>query len=280
MEPPAAPNLFADPGVRARAVLCVAIPLAVLCTPLGIRLPLYAFMLLHDPIRQYIAEWQPLTGLSTQIVVGMFPLAAIVLYGVRRLWRERPRDFVLTFLMLGWALLSIRNIALFAIVAAVPASLIVAGNEGWEDPLEERRFAALRWLALVLVPLVGFVAYHARPMVRPWTPPEASISQLAAMPGDHRLLCTEFSWCAVALGQPNVRVFLDGRADPYPVSVWQSFAQFSSLSPGWQSVLDRYRVNAVLTRRDSPVVSAMLGLGNWREAPPADSCCTLLIRKT
>jgi hypothetical protein len=274
------PNILADAGVRARLILVVAAPLAVLCTPLGMRLPEYAWFLMHSPIRQFIAEWQPLTGPSTQVVAGMVPLLGIVLIGAGRLWRERPRDFVLTFLMAVLAVVSIRNIALFAIVAAVPASLSVAVGEGWHDPLELPRYAALTVVGLLLAPVLGWIAFRANPITKVYSPPLKSIALLAQQPGDHRLLCTEFSWCAAALDEPNVRVFLDSRADPYPLPVWRSFAMVSAVIPGWQGELRRYDVNAVIVEKDSPLVQGLRGTPGWQVASESDSCCILFTRKT
>lgn len=269
-----------DRGVRLRLVLAIAVPLAMLCTPLGIKLPVYAIGLLHSPVRQFIAEWQPLRGLNTQVVAGLLPLAAIVVYGAfRGLWRTRPRDIVLTVVMAVWAVLSVRSIALFAIVAAVPASLVIATGEGWSDPLTRRTYAWLSAVAaVILIPLTGWFAYRANPMMKVWAPPQTEIEALERQPGEHRLFCVEFSWCALALGEPNMRVFLDGRADPYPYAVWQAFYTVAALQPGWQDALDRYRVNAVLVASDDAVANALRGDARWRVTEQSDPCCLLFVR--
>lgn len=199
---------LAEPGVRLRLALCIGVPLATLCTPLGVRLPIYAFELMQSPIRQYITEWQPTTGFSTQLVAGMLPLLALCVYGAARVWRLRPRDLVLTVLMAVATLFAARNIALFAILAVVAAALAIEDSAGWKDPLAARKFAIVPWLvAFVAVPLAGYTAYHAKPMTATWDPPVSSIATLASLPGDHNLLCTEFSRCAYALGKGNIKVF-------------------------------------------------------------------------
>jgi hypothetical protein len=273
--------LLRDESVRVRLSLCAAVPLAVLCTPLTIRLPLYAVSLLRSPIRDFISEWQPLHSLNTQIAFGMIPLVAIVLYGTRRLWRRRPRDYALTIFTALWTLRAVRNIELFAIVAVVPAALAVAGGEGWEDPIAALAAPIRRTVmatAIVAVFLVGVFAYHAHPITKPWNPPRQAIDELAAQPGEHDLFCADFSWCAVALGKPNIRVFLDGRADPFPVNVWKGFFEVASMRPSWPSVLNRFGINAVLVAKKHPLAVGMRLLKGWRELPPVKGCCLVFVR--
>ncbi len=270
---------LAEPGVRLRLALCIGVPLATLCTPLGVRLPIYAFELMQSPIRQYITEWQPTTGFSTQLVAGMLPLLALCVYGAARVWRLRPRDLVLTVLMAVATLFAARNIALFAILAVVAAALAIEDSAGWKDPLAARKFAIVPWLvAFVAVPLAGYTAYHAKPMTATWDPPVSSIATLASLPGDHNLLCTEFSRCAYALGKGNIKVFLDGRADPFPPDVWAGFISVARMDPGWPETLDHFKVNALLVFKADPLSAAVKGMPGWREVPQDDACCDLFIR--
>lgn len=272
---------FAERAVRLRLMLCVAVPLATLCTPLGLRLPVYALSLLHNPIRQYIAEWQPTTSFNTQLVAGMLPLLALCVYGAARVWRLRPRDLVLTGVMAVATLFAARNISLFAILAAVAAALAIEDPKGWFDSLAARTYAVVPWLVLlVAVPLVGYAAYRAQPMTTAWEPPAGSIAALAAIPGEHDLLCTEFSKCAYALGHDNIKVFLDGRADPFPPEVWDGFVSVAGMGPGWPETLDHFKVNALLVVKNDPLSGAVKGMPGWQEVPQDDDCCDLFIRRS
>jgi len=277
----AATAIWQRRSVRLRLVLCVAVPLATLCTPLGARLPAYALELMHSPIRQYIQEWQPTTSFNTQLVAGMLPLIGLCIYGAARVWRMRPRDLILTALMAVATLFAARNIALFAIVAAVAAALAIEDPKGWADPLAARKFALVPWLAVLIgVPLLGYFAYRAPPMTVAWDPPEKSVAALSALPGEHDLLCTEFSKCAYALGNPNVRVFLDGRADPFPPEIWDGYLTVAQMLPGWPEALDHYGVNALIVGRTDPIGEALAGMPGWREVPQDDACCALFIRRS
>jgi hypothetical protein len=268
-----------DRGVQLRLALCVLAPIATLCTPLGVRLPIYAYMLLNSPIRQYIQEWQPLTGFSTQVVAGFIPLVGLCIYGSIRVWRKRPRDLVLAFVMAVWTVVAVRNMALFAIVGSIAAALAVDADEAWDDPLAQKRFAFVPAIALLVgVPLVGYFAYEQHPINETWDPPAQAIAALVAQPGEHRLLCTEFSKCSYALGYPNVKIFLDGRADPFPIGVWDGFVTVSAFLPGWPEALDHFKVNAVLVGRDGPMAQALKGMPPWHEVRQDDPCCSVFIR--
>jgi hypothetical protein len=266
------------PNVRARLLLCVFVPIAILCTPLGVHLPQYAFGLLDSPIKQYINEWKPIST-STQTVAGVLPLLLLLLYGVPRLWRERPRDLILSLLMAAWGIAAARNISVFAIVAAVPVALATGVGEGWEDPLDRRPLGTLALACTILLaPVLGWIAYHANPMFVPWPAPQRTVAALAARPGEHRLLCAEYSWCAIALGEPNVRVFIDGRADPYPPHVWAAYTTIESLSPQWHQTLEAYNVNALIAWHGGRLEQAMQTLHDWRQLPQDDPCCTLFVK--
>jgi hypothetical protein len=272
---------LADRNLQFRLGLCIAAPLATLCTPLGLKLPVYAYMLLNSPIRQYIQEWQPLNGLTTQIVAGFFPLIGLCVYGAARVWRKRPRDLILTFVMGVWTLVAVRNIALFAIVAAVAAALAVDSDSVWDDPLAKPKYKLVPIVALLVgLPLVGYFAYQSHPIGNTWDPPEHSVAALVALPGQHDLLCTEFSKCSYALGNPNVRVFLDGRADPFTAPVWDGFVSVSAMLPGWPETLDHFKVNSLIVDRADPIDQALKGMPQWQEIPQDDACCALFIRRS
>jgi hypothetical protein len=274
--------LLGQREINTRLLLCTAVPIAILCTPLGVRLPLYAFhTTFNSSIRVYINEWQPLRGLGLANAVGLLPLAALSLYGATRVWKDRPRDAALPLLMIVWAVMAVRNIPLFAIAAAVPASLAIEAGEGWANPVDRLRHASMATLAalVVAVPLAGFIGYRASPIFMLWPAPFGSMAKLAAQPGDQRLLCSEYSWCAMALGDKNVRIFLDGRADPYPRRVWDAYMTFTRMLPGWQRVLTDNDVNAVLAWRGGQVEAKMQKLAGWHElSDTGDPCCVLFLR--
>ena len=94
----------------------------------------------------------------------------------------------------------------------------------------------------------------------------SALGALARAPGDHRVFCADFAWCGLAVGLPRERVFLDGRADPYPLEVWDDFSTIASLRPGWRERLAARGVNAVIVGRGAPLDQALSRDARWRAA--------------
>jgi hypothetical protein len=58
-------------------------------------------------------------------------------------------------------------------------------------------------------------------------------------------------------------VFIDGGTDFYGAEVMRDFAQVSSLEPGWRTILDRYHVEAVLTKSHSGLAHELVRSPGW-----------------
>lgn len=239
---------------------------AVFLTPLGPQLVHYAGALATSPIRQYIAEWQPVSLTEREFLLGAFPLAiAIALGGAGFAWRN-ARDSLPVAALFAAALLSRRNEPLFAIAAAPLAAacldarfprLSLVGNR----TRELERFAIVA--SCLAFALTGF-AYAATNRVAPPTVPVAAIASLAAGGAPKRLFCEDFTDCSLALQYPNVRVFMDGRCDPYPLPIWRQYVATIRVTPQWQQTLQRYGINAVVAPRASALSKAIAAQSRWR----------------
>lgn len=252
---------------RELAILALAIP-AVLCTPLGWHLPWYAVTLAMSPIRQYIQEWQPVTLGDTEFLFGGLLLAlAIVLGGRRAAWNDKAESFPIALLFIAM-LLARRNVPLFAIAAAPLAAqsldaLFPSLSRFGRRVAEMERFAFLSsGIAIALVALL--TAQHQRQ--EPVQTPLAAIAKLTASQTPHRIFCENFSECSAALQYPQLHVFIDGRADPYPPAVWRSYISIVRLQPRWNESLDRYSVDAVLASKGSRLADALASIPAWRAA--------------
>lgn len=267
---------------RTHLLLCVAVPVATLCTPFGIGLPLYALELLNSPLRPYIAQWRP-TNFSTMYTrFGYLPLvAALVLAFARRFWATRPFDVAVAAVLGVMSLFATRNVALFGFAAIVPASLALRTLSTSRDRLPAFMNSGVVTSAMAAVALLFFTWFGVQvgsPGIA-WPAPFGSVQRLAALPGDHRLFCFEYSWCSVAIGEGTTRIFLDGRADPYPPKVWADFGLITHEQPGWQQLLASYDVNSVITWRGGGFEQYMGTLPHWREIEDTnDACCVLFVR--
>jgi hypothetical protein len=249
------------------AILTLTIP-ALLCTPLGWHLPLYAVTLATSPIRQYIQEWQPVALGDTEFLFGGLTLALAILLGGRRAaWSNKAESFPIALLFIAM-LLARRNVPLFAIAAAPLAAqslnaLFPSLARLGRRMAEMERFAFVSsGIAIALVALM--TALHQRQ--GPSQTPLGAIARLSVSKTPHRIFCENFSQCSAALQYPQLHVFIDGRADPYPPAVWRTYISIVRLEPSWDQRLERYGVDAVLASNGSRLADALASAPEWRAA--------------
>jgi hypothetical protein len=262
------------PRVRLACTVTAATCLAICCNPFGWGLPLYAISLFHSPIKIYISEWKA-TGIDTDaFLLGALPmLLCIVALGAKTCSRRKIKtEDMLIFIAFTYLLFfAARNIAIFSIVAAPLLAQIlaeafpVAETEEPSQRIDRIAAIALPVFAVALTVLVGYGLFHSDRRVEV-SMPYHEVDALVAMRGEHRILCADFAWCSYFVGKPGQRVFLDGRADPYPPEIWKGFASVAYLRPDWRDVLERYRVDAVIVRNKTPIDQAMALTHRWRDA--------------
>ena len=260
-----------SPAARRLALVAVGSAAAICANPFGIGLPRYALSLFGSPFKSMISEWHATDLGDATFAFGALPLllacTAVVLGGARRT-RDTALLMAFAYLLLGAA----RNVALFGIVALpivapalTRAFAFFATSRALVDARADRiarvvlpTFGAI----LAIVVTIGLLRSSAR------THDELAsraIASVATLPGERRLFCADFAWCGLAVGVPRVRVFLDGRADPYPLRVWTDFDTIARSRPGWRATLDRYDVNTIVVARDEPLdrVLALVAARDW-----------------
>jgi hypothetical protein len=255
-------------GVRAGrdTYMFPAIVLATFCTPFGWRLPLYALTLARSPIRHFIREWQPATFHDMSFTLGALPLAlAIVAGGSATLARDRTRAFPAALLFIAM-LFATRNIPLFAIIAA---PLAAVGLDVRFPRIRRlgRKARELEPVAAVALAVAFVVSGAALVRVQQREPPKLPIAAFAALARDgrdHRVFCENFTWCSLALLHPTLRVFLDGRCDPYPTAVWRRYISAINLEIDQSDPLRGYGANAVIAQRGSRFTRALSESPGWR----------------
>jgi hypothetical protein len=255
---------------------------AICLNPFGWHLPAYALMLVGSPITHFIVEWRP-TGLDDPgFTFGALPLLALAIVvgigiasgrraGARPSWEEILVVAAFFWLMLGAA----RNIAIFALVALpLVARGLTQTFEFFADvrppevPAGARSRladAGLPVFALALSVAVAIVLLRSNERTQANLAGPA-LAALEKVPGTQRVLCADFAWCGLLVGNPHARVFLDGRADPYPVKVWNDFIEIAKVGPAWRERLDAYRVDAIVVGRDGPLDQALVNDRGWRSA--------------
>lgn len=262
------------PRVGRAAGVTVACGAAICCNPFGIGLPLYAISLFNSPIKAYISEWKATDLGEFAFSAGALPLllGIVILGAFSRSRRAITTEDMLIFAAFTYLLLSAgRNVPIFAIVAAPLCARML--TQVWVRPSQEAPSTKLDRIADIALPVLTavmtvLVVYKllASPERTRLTMPFREVDTLAKMPGEHRIMCGDFAWCSYFMGKPNQRVFLDGRADPYPPNIWDEFALVAYLRSGWRDVLDRNHINAVIAARDTGIDQALALTHNWRDA--------------
>ncbi|HZO95171.1 MAG TPA: hypothetical protein VFB22_15605 [Candidatus Baltobacteraceae bacterium] len=257
----------------------IACGLATLATPLGIGLPKYALMLSTSPIRADIGEW--LSAIAYPMLQFWFvavPLVAVLIAACATRRVPWPDRFVAAMLF-AMAVMAVRNIPQLTIAVAPMATALFARPRERTDvaraalaPAGAReirlgarvRFAvtAIGAACVFAATLHGAVNGAFGPVGVPRLPSQA-LARLEAAPGTHRLLCGDFGWCSGVLGAPRVRVFLDGRCDPYPPSVWKDYETVVGVRPGWRTVLARRGVDAIVVERGKKLARALRADPRW-----------------
>jgi hypothetical protein len=274
-----------DPDTRRRFILSILAPLATLATPLGIKLPLYAVMVSTSPVlRRLIDEWRPVGWGHHFFWYGAIPMLVMVLLCARKTLRERPRDAALITLLTIATFGAVRNAPLlgFALMPVAASSLdaLLDRFAFWRAGLLRspgpRRL--LVYGGAIVAALVFVVGARGVPGATPWRPALDAFGKLAAMPGEQRLFCYDFAVCSPALDFPRLRIFMDGRADPYPPQVWLDFDTLRTARPGWEAIVTRYGVNAAYVKRKDKLDKALSARPDWTLVRSSETCCRLYVR--
>ncbi len=256
------------PALRSALIFTVLTPVAISLNPFGIGLPLYAVELFRSPIRAYIQEWRPTTVQELSFLYGDLPmLIGIIGAGIRgsRVWFDRL--LVLTFTVLVFT--AARHMAIFGIalapIFAKALSDVLAPLLASEPTPRARRFVAIATSAVAAV--LGIAVSYTRVGELTATKekmPYAELAQVRALPGTHNVYCADFAWCSHALKIPNERTFLDGRADPFPPSVWSDFASIAYLRPDWVTRLDATGTNVAIVSSNAALDQALGETPGWK----------------
>ena len=272
-----------DPESRRRLIVSVLAPFCILCTPLGVKLPLYVVMLVTSPIRASISEWQHLGTTHLFFWFGALPLVVVAALYTRTLWREHPRDVVWAASLFAMTVLAVRNAPLLAIAIAPLSArgfdLLLGRFEWWRKGPDSSKGRAAAYFGAFCIAALAFAATLMLPPQKgAWHAPVATFARIGSIPEERRVFCYDFSVCSLALDYPNLLVFMDGRADPYPVGVWQQFNLIRHADPGWQTVLDQYRVDVVVARSGDVLDRALMKQPGWTLLPKVDPCCQTYVR--
>lgn len=188
------------------------------------------------------------------------------------------------------ALYSVRNVPLFVIVSA---PLLARAMVEWMEahrPLRraldrfyhsdvrlfrtEMRLHGFLWPVIAAL-LAGTSLLGGRVMdlqgqgntFDPRVFPVAAVDWLEQNPLEGNMF-NHFPWGGYLLYRswPEQRVFIDGQTDFYGEALTRQYEQVITLSPGWQAVLDQYRVDWAILPVDGSLAAALGSSPAWQEA--------------
>jgi hypothetical protein len=281
------------PGFRIRPLVLTALVSgpAVLLNPNTFRMIPYAFQTVSiGPLQNFIQEWAAPDFHNLQFQPMIWLLLLIL--GAMGLSRRRAdwTDLALVGVFAYMALLAVRNIALFALVAApvLSRSLVAALDElalmprfSWlgvlahirPSPHPRRAAAYLNGVLLALVVVGGSVTVTVD-LARVRDPgvwgkglPLGAVQYLRThdLPGQ---MFNTYNWGGYLIWSlyPENPVFVDGRTDLYALNgrVLDDYAIVHWAQPGWQEVLDQYHVGYVITERAGLLDMLLAQANDWR----------------
>jgi tetratricopeptide (TPR) repeat protein len=246
---------------------------AFLCNPWGWRILEYpaAYLDASSPYRS-ILEWEPPGfDLDPRGFAGRFAwLVLAALAGAALPLRERPRDAFLLSLSgvtLAMALTSRRFIPLFALCALpLVARLFAFAHERARDLLAGAlppRLAQAGPLAALVLALLLWRGVPLTPqLLERWTEaplyPRAALTYLRALDAGPRLL-NHYNWGGyVMLHAPELRVWIDGRANTlYDDKIYADYVSMTAAADGLAARLAQYPADAALLPASSRLAPAL-----------------------
>jgi hypothetical protein len=263
---------------------------AVLLNPNTVKMLPYAFQTVSiGQLQDFIQEWAAPNFHNLQfhpfIWLLLLTLAAMGLSRQRAEWTDLA--LVGTFGYMG--LLAVRNVALFALVAAPVLSrhavaalneLALAPRLSWLGslthtlPSRPPRHLALLNVALLALVLAGAGTKVGLDLVRVSDPAvwgQGLPLEATAYLAEHELpgqMYNSYNWGGYLIWSlyPDKPVFVDGRTDLYALNsrVLDDYVTVHWVQPGWQGVLDRYGIGYVVTEQAGLLDGMLAENSAWR----------------
>ena len=272
----------------ATAMGCLA---ASLVNPYGYHLHTHIVEYLRDPNQmKNIIEFQ---GTNFQMGdTGYFESMLVLGLGAS-VWYAMQKRFGEVFLLAGWghiALLQVRNVPIYAIVAApviAPAMVawlraisqapvsrwlqeaagLVESAAADMEPFEKvGRAHLLCAMALVVIGL-GMNSPGAGKLLKPEYDEKSYPSKALAMLDPSERVFTHDEWgdyLIYHLSPNGTKVFVDGRSDFYGGKFYKDYIDLMSVKYNWEQTLNRYAVDTILLPPDAPLASAIKESRHWR----------------
>jgi hypothetical protein len=253
--------------------------LACLCNPRGYHILLFPFHLVSNKfIMDHVTEFLS-PNFHEFLVFKYLLLLLIALFAVSR-DRIGTTELVLALVFSNMALYSTRYIPLFALVLAPTLT---------RQLHQAKRNGSGRWAAFYRKRSDNITRMDARATGYLW--PAAALIAVALATGSGRLQLSfddrikpvaavefllkeqipgnmfdndEFGDYLIYRAYPSYRVFIDGRLDMYGAPIMREYLKVSSFEPGWERILEKYRITWIFFEANSQLSRLLLRHPDWK----------------
>ncbi len=265
------------PTLKSIIILCITLGgciLVALANPNGLLILIYPFQTLtSSSMQQFIQEWfspdfhqmmwQPLAWL----------ILALIGFGMVSKKTISSTNILLTIGFGYAALISMRNIPFFAL-AAIPVLAEQVGS------LIKIRFAAngpgklfhvIIPILLVVILSITCLRFIQVVQEQPRTEledfPKSAVDWLQKNAPSGNLF-NSYNWGGYIIWRlyPEVRVFIDGRADVYGDAFILNYLSIYNAKPGWENKLNMQDIQTILVESDAPLADVLRQSPAWHVA--------------
>jgi hypothetical protein len=270
----AAPEALTDARKRPAALrlaACLGLStIAAMANPVGPRLLTYSFHYLGErELHRITLEYN-----SPDFHHPLFlPFLAMMLLFLAFPPRRTPVVLAVLAIWTTFALYAYRNVAFYAVVAAPHlAEAFALARLRPARPSRRMRFGrttAFGLAAIVCGAAVLATVRHDGPSEFGFLPSrfpvEAAHRFCPAPPGER--VFNQYSWGGYLLSAcpHQVKVFIDGQNDFYGRDITMDYEAIANGAPGWEELLEKYRVDWAMVRDASPIAQLLRLSSGWRE---------------
>jgi hypothetical protein len=267
---------------RRYAALAAACLAASLANPYGIGLHRHIVEYLgSDWIRQAVDEFQSPRFRSESSMHFEILLFGGLAAGASLVRRGRMGEAMLVVAWAHAALVSVRNVPLFA-VAAAPILAAEASRcwSAWASRRPARSVAAILdgigaglassarytsvWPAVLLLVLVCLPGHWPRDFPENKFPVGLIARQEGRIAGAHVFTSDQWGDYLLYRFGPRQAVFIDGRSDFYGPRIGDLYLRTAYGRGDWRGTLERYRIALVLAPKEWPLADLLGSSGGWR----------------
>jgi hypothetical protein len=254
--------------------------LTPLATPWGIHTYGYAFTLVRAPIvREVIDEWRPVFRLWPAGTLFLGAVALGVVFLARGGWRQlTPEDALTLLVFTALPLVGGRNLIWWALATPPALARAVSMRKVSSWAPAAARVVAGTLVGLIVLGLFSVLRTQPQERLLSDAPLGITTATLDLVPPNSRVFAGWWqSWLEFAA--PGDQYFVDARAELFPRSVWDDFFRLSEAASGWQGILDRWGIDAVVASRvhQAPLIPALESDVAWTEVY-ADEAGAIFVR--